>query len=437
MNSKLKNSEIDKIYKSYLRASEYQNYSQLDMYKRNPEYTRTILDKLRVNYNPINILVTGSKGKGSVSKMVSDILQIYFEKVGLFTSPHIVRFNERIQINNNEISDEKLIEKISIVDKIVDSLDIPNDRYISPIGILTAIAMLYFYENNCSVNVFECGKGAKFDDVNILDRDYSIINTIFNEHTRELGGSIEAIAEDKSTIIKKGQICAYSAKQSETVMRIIRERAISENVELKTYGIDFSAENISLSTNGTSFDVVTKLNRYDNIKIPLLGKHQAENVALAFQLCEDIVGALDIEKVSQIMYGLNWPGRLEIISHNPVIVLDACINRTSAISALEIIKLIDAEKIATIVGVPSDKDYKGIVEEMKIISDVIILTESSNTHYKFSSEQISDFSNYNNISYIKDLEEAVITAKNYVGVNGMVCILGTTSLITDVKKMKL
>jgi len=154
-------------------------------------------------------------------------------------------------------------------------------------------------------------------------------------------------------------------------------------------------------------------------------------------VCEDVIGTFDVELVKHSMKNINWPGRLEIIGHDPVIILDACINKASASSVIDILKLIGAEKIGTIIGVPEDKDYIGISDEMKLISDFIFLTKSSNPHYKFSEKQLDSLNVEIPSAYYSNLKEAVLVAKEKVGEKGVVCILGTTSLITDVKKIKL
>ncbi len=429
---------VDFIYKSYLKANKHHKYDDLDKYKRTPEFTSFILDKLELSYTPTNILITGSKGKGSVAIMLATILQLTNDKVGLFTSPHIEKFNERIRINKNLINDLDFIEYVKIIEPYINEIDskYPINKYVSPIGILVLIALLHFHKKKTNVNVFECGKGVRYDDVNQINREYSIINPIFLEHTRELGKTILEIADDKSCIIKRGQRAAYTASQDNQVLNILREKASAENVKLLEYGSDFYAENIELSVSGTTFNVKTTNNYYSCIRIPLLGIHQAENAAMAIQVYEDYSSNYDIIGIKKKLLSIEWPGRLEIISYQPTIILDACINRASAILVKEVINLIESKEVVTIVGVPKDKDYSGIIEEMNDISSRIIMTETSNPHYEFSIEQKELLTiNKELVDYIPNLHDAISTAKSITKKNGLICILGTTSLITDVKKI--
>ena len=179
-------------------------------------------------------------------------------------------------------------------------------------GIQAYLALNYFKNCNTGFNVFECGKGAKFDDVNNILHDYAVINSIFLEHTRELGETLEDIAKDKSHVITGEQKCVYTAEQTPEVLTIIQNRAHNLNVPLKIYGKDFYANNIQYTKDGMLFDIIINGQTYPDILIPLLGEHQAKNCALAFALCKDIIGEFDLVKVQENLSLINWPGRMEI-----------------------------------------------------------------------------------------------------------------------------
>ena len=276
----------DFIYKSYIKAQRYQDYNLKDSKKRRNDLT---FDLIRKKSNTPCVVVTGSKGKGSVSKMISQILQTKYT-VGLMTSPHIVDFCERFQVNGGKISTEDFIKHICFIAKEIDDLDasLPKNICISPMGIQTYMALHYFEEKETQFNIFECGKGAKYDDVNNVKHEYAVINTIFLEHTRELGKNIEEIAEDKVHVITGEQKCVYVAKQEKKVLDIIEKQAARHQVSLKVYGKDFFAENIKYTKEGMVFDVTIGEEKIENISIPLLGEHQAMNCALALTVCKDI-----------------------------------------------------------------------------------------------------------------------------------------------------
>ena len=170
------------VYRSYLRAAKYHSYTEKDAVRRHPEYTKELLE--RKSGTP-TVVVTGSKGKGSVAKMLSEILETRY-RVGLMTSPHLLDFCERFQVNGEKVSSplfSMLMEEIRPeIEKIEET--IPKESCISPMGIQADFALSYFQEQHTEWNILECGKGAKFDDVNNVLHDYAIINSVFLEHRR-------------------------------------------------------------------------------------------------------------------------------------------------------------------------------------------------------------------------------------------------------------
>lgn len=422
----------DYIYFSYLKAEKNQNYSDLDSQKRHPELSKAILEKLSC---VPNIIVTGSKGKGSVVVMLTTILQTQMN-VGMMTSPHLTNFCERFKINGINISDEDFARQVEILLPQFDAIQerLPPDWYLSPIAIQTAVALNYFRKKGTQINVLECGKGARYDDVKNVQHDYAVINSIFLEHTRELGGTLEEIAADKSYVITGGQKAVFVADQMPEVMDVIRKRANHFSVPVKVYGKDFRAEHISFTHSGMNFDVRVEDRIYKDITIPLLGVHQAKNCALAFALAQDILGPLNIDEVRNHLHVISWQGRMEIIGQNPLMILDACINRVSCSNVKEVLEYMNISNYSLIVGIPDDKDFAGVVEEMKDGASSIYLSQSNNPHYIFSDNQSTLLAKIGiRTERTLSAEEAITLAKlkSYP-----IIILGTTSFISDVIAIK-
>lgn len=421
------------IYKSYMKAEKHQDYNLKDSLKRKPELTKDLIRS--VCHTPC-VVVTGSKGKGSVSGMISRILMTRY-KVGLMTSPHILDFCERFKINGKDMTDEEFVYYVKAISQDVEEIDenIPDDVCISPMGIQTYIALNYFNAEYTDFNVFEGGKGAKYDDVNNTLHDYAVINSIFLEHTRELGETLEEIAQDKACVITGEQKCVYVAEQSVEVMEIIRKRAVSLNVDMKVYGIDFFAENIRYSTDGMIFDVVVGDEVYYDIKIPLLGEHQAKNCALAMALCKDVLGEMDMDDIRAKLKEFDWPGRMEILSQEPFIMLDACINKESCSNVKEVLKKLSITNVTAIIGIPDDKDYLGVALEMSDIADTIIMTKSQNPHYVFTEVQCERLMEKGvEARWVENLEEAIEIGKEK---GKPIVILGTTSVVAEVKMLEI
>ncbi len=423
----------DFVYSSYLKAEKYQAYGAKDALKRRPDLTR---DLIHAKTGTPAVVVTGSKGKGSVATMISQVLQTRY-RVGLLTSPHLVDFCERFRVDGKPISDEDFARYMTQIRPEIEAIasGVPEGVCVSPMGIQAALALTYFSARDCDFDVFECGKGARWDDVNNVAHAYAVINSIFLEHTRELGHSVEAIAEDKVHVITGEQKCVYVADQAPEVRRVLERRAAEFGTALKIYGRDFRAEHVRFTPSGMLFDVVVGEAEFRELCIPLLGEHQARNCALAMALSVDVLGRLDIEKVRAKLAGLEWPGRMEVISESPFMMLDACINPASCVHVKEVVRQLGLGSLVVVIGIPQDKDYVGVAREMRAIADDIILTKSQNAHYVFSEEQsvrLEEEGIPN--SWADSTSEALRQAKE-LGDN--ILILGTTSVVAEVKQLQL
>lgn len=428
----------DFVYASYLRAATHLDYAAKDAGKRHPELTRSLLRQKSIT--PC-VVVTGSKGKGSVANMISRILQTNYT-VGLMTSPHITDFRERFRVNDTMISEADFCRLMAqIRPEILDiASDLPESVCISPMGIQADLALTYFSEKHTDFNVFECGKGAKYDDVNNIPHDYAVINRIFLEHTRELGDTLADIAEDKSHVITGEQKCVYFAEQEPEVLEILVRRAEAMQVPYKIYGRDFQAENIRYTCSGMLFDVVIGDNIYPDLQIPLLGEHQAKNCALALAVCADVMADLYRESTTFSMPAvrknlslLHWPGRMEVLHSDPFVLLDACINSASCENVKDVLRHLGISNCTVIVGIPEDKDYAGVVRSMNDMAARIILTKSGNPHYHFSKNQQETLVQEGiSAEWTGSVKQALTLAASFPN---PIVILGTTSVISEVAQV--
>ncbi len=293
------------------------------------------------------IHVAGTNGKGSVSTMLSEILMASGYSVGLYTSPALVNFNERIRLNGVEISDEDL----SLCTKEVKeaSEKIVKDGYPHPteFEIVTAIAFLYYKKKNADIVVLEVGMGGRLDATNVIEKPLiSIITSISLDHTDRLGETIEEIAGEKCGIIKKGAITVTSPCQNEKALSVIREKAdnlvipkMPKLIKEELKGIWFNYENL------------------ENIFLSLSGIHQLENAAIAI-CASKVLGIFDeniVKGLSKVTHG----ARMEVVRENPPIILDGAHN-TSAMEYLKenVKKYLKDYKKTLIIGMLRDKDYE-------------------------------------------------------------------------------
>lgn len=427
----------DFVYSSYLRAEKYHVYEEKDAERRHPEFTRELLRKK--SGTPAAI-VTGSKGKGSVSKMIAEILQTKFN-VGLMTSPHIEDFCERFQVNGEKVSSPLFSMLMEEIRPEIEEIDrkIPKEFSVSPMGIQADFALTWFRSRKTDFNVFECGKGARLDDVNNILHDYAVINSVFLEHRRELGNTIAEIAEDKAHVITGREKAVFVGEQTEEAMAVIEKRAALFSVPLKVYGRDFWEENLRTEQTGIVFDLCIFGKRYRDIRLPLLGDFQAKNCALAMAVSETVFSdlsekrgkTLEMDAVRRRLSKINWPGRLELISGEPFILLDCCINRVSTKAVKAVLAERKIEKPVSIIAIPEDKDYRGVVQEMYPLSESVILTRTNNPHYHFSEKQCERMAEEGIATeWAEDFTEAMKKAEE----KGLpIVILGTTSLLPEVK----
>ena len=216
--------------------------------------------------------------------------------------------------------------------------------------------------------------------------------------------------------------------------RILEEAAEAKGVPARVYGRDFQADNIRYTQEGMVFDVVIGNDTFADVRVPLLGEHQAKNCALTMAVSLAVLGRWDIDSVRRNLARLEWPGRMEILSRSPFILLDACINQGSVDNVKQVLGHLGMGKCVFIVGIPDDKDYEGVVTALRDVSVATILTKSQNPHYRFTDIQGSTLL-AKGIPTLPSgsVTEALELAKGY---DAPIVILGTTSLIADVERMK-
>lgn len=382
----------DYIYASYMRALPFLSYDMPDRMKRRPGLTKKIIEDLFDGTT--TVAVTGSKGKGSAAYILSSILSLY-GRCGLMTGPHIERFNERFRACGECITDSEFSDIVSGLKPLFDGIkcDPSKGEFISPIGIETAVAETFFSAHNTDYDIYEHGKGVRYDDVKNVPSSYGIINTIFLEHTRELGSTLEEIAYDKSSVIRRGMKGVYCGWQEDRVRDIIIKKAEEEGVPLKLFGRDFDVSGVRYLKDGMSCAVSTSRREYNDLKISLMGSVQCRNLALALAAAEDMTGeafldsAEDYERLRAALRSLRWFGRLSVISREPFILIDCCINRASISGATEVLDELGIKKAVCCLAIPDDKDYPGVAKALSSAGHDIVLSRIDNPHYRFTDEQ--------------------------------------------------
>jgi len=356
----------------------------------NPRRLLSILGEPQKSFHSIHI--TGTNGKGSTATIIASILKENGLKVGLFTSPHLVSFTERIRVNNKEISEHEVIELANEIRNTMQNtpslssvrVDSDPSSELNPtfFEFVTAMAFLYFKRKKIDWAVIETGMGGRLDATNVLMPEVSIITNIGFDHKEFLGETISEIAFEKAGIIKPTVPVVTAAAHPDALM-VLEKTSKNCGSELHIYGRDFKSTLISMDEKHMVFDYSsTNPSMAHTFSLPLSGKHQLYNVSLAIRVCEILAKKgiyLSNETISKGLLNLNLEGRLELISQIPPIVIDSAHNPEAAQVLAHAVKEIFIEsrlkKIILIAGIMKDKDIEGILPPLMQVSDTVILTK--------------------------------------------------------------
>ena len=308
------------------------------------------------------IHVAGTNGKGSTSSMLSYILKESGYRVGLYTSPYIYRFNERMAINNESISDDELVRLTEKLMPIVREMDDKPTEF----ELITAMAFLYFKESGADVVVLEVGMGGRFDSTNVIDNPYlSIITGISLDHTAFLGDTVEKIAYEKAGIIKSGSPVLYCG-DDEAAFDVIKR--VANEKDCRLYRTDRGQIcDTAMTLEGGSFSYKD----WKDVKISLLGEYQFYNCAGVLEAVEILrQRGLNID-TGAVYRGLNaakWRARFEIVHRDPTVIFDGAHNPEGIFAAVESIKKYYDRKVCVFSGVLKDKDYNFVAKKLSEVA---------------------------------------------------------------------
>lgn len=352
------------------------------------------------------IHVAGTNGKGSVCAMLDSILRAAGHRVGLFTSPYIRRFHERIQADGEQISDEELAEITAYVRPYAESMeDAPNE-----FELITAIGFEFFRRRGVRYVVLEVGLGGRLDPTNVIeDPLLSIITDIDFDHTKQLGNTIQAIAAEKAGIIKDGCPILYGGKDSSACRTV---GAIASMRHAPFFTVDRSDYRVKeMTLDGTVFD----FEHYTDLRLPLLGTYQPYNAATvlnAVRILEDR-GVTGIEDaVYRGLEAVRWPARFELMRRDPIVICDGGHNPqgiTAAVRSVE--RYFPEQKVHILTAMMMDKDFDEMIKRLKPIAGKAYTVRPDNPR-ALSAEELARFFEYHKIpaTPFESMIDAVYTA---------------------------
>lgn len=324
------------------------------------------------------IHVTGTNGKGSVCAIVASILKSHGLSVGLYTSPHLVDFRERISINGRLISERDVVRLGLELKEVMEAMASEGpEKQLTFFEFTTGLAFEYFAQKEVDLVVAEVGMGGRLDATNVLLPEVSVITRIGLEHTNYLGSTIQDIAREKAGIIKDG-IEAVTCERRREALAVIESIAARKKSRVRRIGKDFDVSSVRQAVSGTKFDY-EGMRTISGLSMNLVGSHQAENAATAIAALERLRAPdLDVtdEDIRKGLSSVRWPGRLDIVSKRPLIILDGSHNPDGVTTTVSVLRSLGLNPLTFIVGCMDDKDAKGIVKALVPLASRILVTQA-------------------------------------------------------------
>ncbi|WP_130807447.1 bifunctional folylpolyglutamate synthase/dihydrofolate synthase [Senegalia massiliensis] len=386
------------------------------------------------------IHIAGTNGKGSTTSFISSILFESGYKVGAFTSPYLEVFNERIRINNQNISDKRLSEVTLKVKEKVEQMLMEGYNHPTEFEIVTAIAFVYFLEEKTDIIALEVGLGGRYDSTNIIGKPLiSVITPISLDHMDILGDTIEKIAYEKAGIIKENSKVISYTQQNEAHNVLVN---VSKEKRSEIMFLDFNDISIDeCNDKGSVFNISHKDKTYGNLKINLIGKYQVYNASLAVKtlliLNDNNEINISEENIRKGLENTAWMGRLEIINNNPKVVIDGAHNEAGAKSLVENIEnLFEFNKLILLVGMLKDKEVDKILSIVIPHADNIIVTKPR-VPRAMSSKDLAKKINKINQKVVSEesIEQAIKLCFDEYNEGDLIVASGSLYLIGEVRKL--
>ncbi len=325
------------------------------------------------------IHIGGTNGKTSTTRMIDSILFEMGLRTGRFTSPHLESYLERISINGQPISAAELIFSYNDISPYLDLIDSKFENPISFFEAITALAFAAFAEHPIDVGIIEVGMGGEWDATNVVQAGVSVITPIGLDHMEYLGNTLTEIARTKGGILKTGGFGVLAQQEPEAAIELLR-RAAEVGIDVAREGVEYSLASRAVAVGGQLISISGLNESFDDIFLPLHGKHQAANAATALVAVEAFFGdtALDHDAVRAGFVAVTSPGRCEVVHRDPTILLDAAHNPHGAKALAETIaNEFTFDEVIGVVASFGDKDVRGILLELEPIMNEIIVTANS------------------------------------------------------------
>ena len=429
--------EADAIFASLLaRIGEGNPQPRLDA-------TRLAVDYLGNPQQMYSVVtITGTNGKTSTARMIESLLRAHGLRVGLMTSPHLQRVNERIIVDGEPISDERFVENWRDVEFQIGLADnelvAAGKEPLTYFEALTVLALAAFADAPVDIAVLEVGMGGEWDSTNVADADVAVFTPIDIDHAERLGNTVSEIARTKAGIIKPGSIVVTASQVPDALAQILNAAEKCESTVVAE-GDGFELLSTISAVGGQVLRVRGRAATYDDVPLTLHGEHQAHNAALAIAAVESLLGdgarPITTEILSEGLGTVTSPGRLQYLGAEPPIIVDAAHNPHGAAAlAKTILGTLPFTRVWCVLGVLADKDARGIVEALDPAVEGFIVTQSQSDRALVAdnlAELVSSVAGPDRVRVEASLADAVRSARSDWPVGDAVIITGSITLVGD------
>jgi dihydrofolate synthase/folylpolyglutamate synthase len=382
-----------------------------------------------------SVHITGTNGKGSVAVMVASALTASGYRTGLYTSPHLHNWRERIRIDGELISESGLAKLVTDLKPQVEAVN-QRAKYgqLTTFELLTAMAFVYFGQKGVKFQVLEVGMGGRFDATNVITPLVAILTPIGLDHTDVLGSTVAEIAAEKCGIIKPG-ITVVISPQSPQAAKVIRQSCAEHGARLITVGKDVSWRGLSSDLDGQRLQVEGRKGSYE-LFLPVLGEHQQVNAATAVAALEVLTESgfnIPAGKIARALAQVEWPGRFQLLRRNPPVVVDGAHNVAAARSLKKALQqYFDGERAILVMGASGDKDVAGVIAELAPLFDRVIVTRSRHPRAMAPAPLAAEFARHGIKARIaEDVPSALSQALALAGKKDLVCLAGSLFIVGE------
>ncbi len=386
------------------------------------------------------VVVAGTNGKGSVCAMLASILKTAGIRAGLYTSPHLIKYEERIAVDGSPITRDEFAGAIATVRSHVAALVEKDGPASHPthFEILTAAAFHHFREKRVDVGILEVGMGGRLDAVSVTRTAVAILTNVGLEHTQFLGDTLEAIAAEKAGVLKRG--CrAITAERDHAPLKVIRDRASRMKVHLVEARRDTELTRLSRVGPPGRFGLVTPAGRYDQLELAMAGRHQVENAVVAVLAAEALAEAgfgITRDAIAGGLARAHWPGRLQVVGRDPLVILDGAHNPAGSQALARSLRDLLGEgghrRLGLVVGLLRDKDLRGVLEPLLSLAESVVVTRGRSERFRGAEEIAAVVRDLGcEPTLAADVTEALQKARAWALSADVVCLCGSLYLVGE------